>query len=114
MSTKLLKRFQSHADSAQARLDKFAVEFAKDPAHALTWGTDAFAKAAELRVYKQIIAALEGPGCTLAHIRSTMMDRVLHKSKYPAQSSSPTSNLIEQYELAACAEILSDLQYVTE
>jgi len=114
MTAKLLKRFQSQAESAQERLDKFAVEFAKDPAYALSWGTDAFAKAAELRVYKQIIAALEDGTATLENIRSTMMDRVLHKSKYPAQSSSPTSNLIEQYELAACAEVLSDLQYVTE
>lgn len=114
MSAKLLKRFQSQADSAQARLDKFAVEFAKDPAYALSWGTDAFQHAAQLRVLKQIIAALTDGDGNLENIRSTMMDRVLHKSRYPAQSTSPTSNLIEQYELAACAEILSDLQYVTE
>jgi hypothetical protein len=114
MSAKLLKRFQSQAESAQARLDKFAVDFAKDPAHALSWGTDAFARAAELRVLQQIIAALENDTATLENIRSTLMDRVLHKSKYPAQSSSPTSNLIEQYELAACAEVLSNLQYITE
>jgi hypothetical protein len=114
MSAKLLKRFQSQAESAQAHLDKFAVDFALDPAHTLSWSTSAFSRAAELRVCKQIIAALEADTATLENIRSTLMDRVLHKSKYPAQSSSPTSNLIEQYELAACAEILSDLQYVTE
>ena len=111
MSAKLLKRFQSQADSVQARLDKFAVDFAKDPAYALSWGNDTFQAAAKLRVFKQIIVALEAGDATLENIRSTMLDRVLHKSKYPAQSTSPTSNLIEQYELAACAEILSDLQY---
>ena len=110
-ATKLLTRFQSQADSAQFKLDKFAADFAKDPAHALSWGTDAFSKAAELRVLKQIIVELEAGNANLDNIRSTLMDRVLHKSKYPAQSTSPTSNLIEQYELAACAEILSDLQY---
>jgi threonine aldolase len=93
-------------------LDKFAAEFSKDPAHALSWGTGAFEKAARLRVLKQIVVALEEGHADIDNIRSTMMDRVLHKSKYPAQSSSPTSNLIEQYELAACADILSDLQYV--
>ena len=114
MSAKLIKRFQSQVDSAQARLDKFTETFAKDPAYALSWGTDAFQAAAKLRVLKQILTALDEGDATAENIRSTMMDRVLHKSKYPAQSTSPTSNLIEQYELAACAEILSDLQYVTE
>ena len=108
----LLKRFKSQADSAQASLDKFAADFAKDPAHALSWGNGAFERAAELKVVKQIIVALEDGTATLDNIRSTMMDRVLHRSKYPAQSSSPTSNLMEQYELAACAKILSDLEYM--
>ena len=111
MSAKLLKRFQNQADAAQARLDEFKVEFDKDPAYALSWGNDTFANAAKLRVLKQIIAACDNGTATVDNIRSTLMDRVLHKSKYPAQSTSPTSNLIEQYELAACAEILSDLQY---
>ncbi len=111
MSDKLLKRFQIQAEMAQESLDKFAADFTKDPAYALSWGTGAFDKAAQLRVLKQVIAALEDGTATLDNIRSTLMDRVLNKSKYPPQSTSPTSNLIEQYELAACASILSDLQY---
>lgn len=111
MTAKLLSRFQRQAEAAQARLDKFTVEFTKDPAHALTWSNDTFANAAKLRVLNQIIAACDGGTATADNIKSTLMDRVLHRSKYPAQSTSPTSNLIEQYELAACAEILSDLQY---
>ena len=113
MSASLLKRFQSHLDSTQDQLDKFAADFAKDPAHALSWGTGAFQAAAKQKVLKQIIAALNDGTATLENIRSTLMDRVLHKSKYPPQSTSPTSNLVEQYELAACAEILSDLEYIT-
>lgn len=112
--SKLLARFQRQVDSTQASLDKFAVEFAKDPAYALSWGNDTFANAAKLRVLKQIVNALEDGNGNLDNIRSTLMDRVLHRAKYPAQSTSPTSNLIEQYELAACADILGDLQYVTE
>lgn len=112
MSAQLLKRFQNQAQSCQGRMDKFMVDFHSDPAHALTWGNDTFKFAAQLKVLKQIIAALEGGEANLDNIRSTLMDRVLHRSKYPAQSTSPTSNLIEQYELAACAEILSDLQYM--
>lgn len=112
MSDKLLKRFQSQVESCQSRLDKFAQDFAKDPAYALSWGNETFSAAAKMRVLKQIVAALEDGTATLDNIRSTMMDRVLHRSKYPPQSTSPTSNLIEQYELAACAEILSDLEYI--
>lgn len=112
MSDKLLKRFQNQAESCQASLDKFTVNFAEDPAYALSWGLGAFEKAAKLRVLKQIISALEGGEANVDNIRSTLTDRVMHRAKYPPQSTSPTSNLIEQYELAACAELLSDLQYV--
>jgi hypothetical protein len=112
MSAKLLARFQSQADGVQAKLDKFMVDFHSDPAYALSWSNDTFSAAAKLRVLKQIIAALDDGTATLDNIRETMMDRVLHRSKYPPQSTSPTSNLIEQYELSACAEILSDLKYV--
>ena len=108
---RLLFRFNSQAESCQARLDKFVSKFAEDPAYALSWGTEAFQAAASLRVLKQVIGALNEEG-TLDNIRSTLTDRVMHKAKYPPQSTSPTSNLIEQYELAAYAEILSDLQYM--
>ena len=114
MNQRLLFRFNSQAETCQARLDKFTTRFAEDPAYALSWGTEAFQAAASLRVVKQILAALnsEDSKATLENIRSTLTDRVMHKAKYPPQSTSPTSNLIEQYELAACAEILSDLQYM--
>jgi Mg-chelatase subunit ChlD len=112
MSSKLLVRFQREAQGVQDRLDKFKVEFDKDPAHALTWANDTFANAAKLRILKQIIVALEDGSADVDNIRNTMMDRILHRSKYPAQSTSPTSNLIEQYELSACADIFSDLQYI--
>jgi hypothetical protein len=112
MSAKLLARFQRQVESQQAQIAKFKAELDKDPAHALTWGLDAFRSAATLKVLNQIVAALEVGDADLDNIRETLMDRVLHRSKYPAQSTSPTSNLMEQYELSACAEILSDLKYV--
>jgi len=114
MSAKLIKRFQSQVESCQDSLDKFAKEFAKDPAYALAWSNGTFQKAARLQVLKQIVNALENGDGNLDNIRSTMMDRVLSMSRNPAQSTSPTSNLIEQYELAACAEILDDMKYFTE
>lgn len=111
MSAQLLKRFQNQAAYEQDRLDKFAADFAKDPSYALSWGTDAFKSAAKLKILKQIVAALQ-EGATLDNVKDTVMDRVLNKSKYPPQSTSPTSNLMEQYELASYAEILDDLKYL--
>jgi hypothetical protein len=112
MSQKLLVRFQRQVSSQEANIAKFKAEMDKDPAHALTWGLDAFRSAATLKVLNQIVGALEAGHADVDNIKATLMDRVLHRSKYPAQSTSPTSNLMEQYELSACAEILSDLQYV--
>ena len=111
MSAKLLVRFQRRAVVQSENLTKFKLELDKDPAHALTWGLDAFRSAATLKVLNQIIAALEADTADVDNIKSTLMDRVLHRSKFPAQSTSPTSNLMEQYELSACAELLSDMKY---
>lgn len=113
MSTKMAKRIGIMAEMAQATLDKFTVEFARDPAHALNWSNGTFAAAAELKVAKMLLAAIED-GATLANIRETLTSRVLYRAKFPPQSTSPTANLIEQYELAASAEILSGLEYYTE
>lgn len=107
----LLQKFTKRVETCQERMDKFLLEFTKDPAYALSWSNNTFKDAAELRVNKQIMLALQDGDADLDNIRSTLMERVLHKSKYPPQSTSPTSNLIEQYELAVCSDILSDLQY---
>jgi hypothetical protein len=50
--------------------------------------------------------------CTLDQARDTLMDRVMNKARYPAQSTSPTSNLMEQYEAAAYAEALDELKHM--
>ena len=107
----LLAKYTRLAEAETASIEKFKRALDKDPGYALTWSLDAFAAAAKLTILNQIIAALHNEDTTAEHIRATLMDRVMHKSKYPPQSTSPTSNLIEQYELAACAEIVSELRY---
>jgi hypothetical protein len=62
-----------------------------------------------------IVAFTECKGetlCTIEQARDTLMDRVMGLARYPAQSSSPTSNLMEQYEAAAYAEALDELRYM--
>jgi hypothetical protein len=108
----LIKRLESNIQSCKESVDKFIEKLKEDPAYALSWGTGTFQTAANLKVYEMVYAALtaETP-CSVQAVKETLMDRVLHKSKYPPQSTSPCSNLMEQYELAAYAELLSDLRY---
>jgi hypothetical protein len=116
MSTKALKKFTALAEQAQVQCDKFAKSFAEDPGYALSWGNGVFQSAARLKVAKMLVYAFterEGETtCTVEQARDTLLDRVMNKARYPAQSTSPTSNLMEQYEAAAYAEALDELKYM--
>jgi hypothetical protein len=116
MSARALKRFEKLAAEAQAKCDKFAAEFAKDPAYALSWGNSVFQEAARLKVANMLVEAFsprEGAHeYTVANAVSHLTDRVMGMARYPAQSTSPTSNLMEQYEAAAYAEALDELQHM--
>jgi hypothetical protein len=110
----LTKRFQRKLDEAQSEVAAFVGKVQHDAAYALSWSNSVFQAAAKERVYKQVIVSIkdsvsEDGELDLSNIIGMVTDRVLHKAKYPAQSTSPTSNLIEQYELATWADILSDL-----
>jgi hypothetical protein len=116
MTANALKHFTEKAAHAQTQCDKFAKSFAEDPAFALTWGNSVFQHAARLRVAQMMVHAFtqrDGETmCTLDQARDTCLDRVMNKARYPAQSTSPTSNLIEQFEAAAYAEALDELKYM--
>ena len=58
MSARALKRFEKLAAEAQAKCDKFAAEFAKDPAYALSWGNSVFQEAARLKIAQMMVYAL--------------------------------------------------------
>jgi hypothetical protein len=116
MTAQALKKFTAIAEQAQKQIDKFKAELDKDPAYALSWGLSAFQSAARLKIANMLVYAFterEGETmCTLDQARDTLMDRVMNKARYPAQSTSPTSNLMEQYEAAAYAEALDELKHM--
>lgn len=115
--TPQLKKFTAMAQVAQEQCDKFSESFAKDPAHALAWGNDVFKHAARLKIANMLVYAFterEGDTvCTIEQARDTLLDRVMNKARYPAQSTSPTSNLMEQFEAAAYAEALDELKHIS-
>lgn len=111
MSEKLLKRFERNLESVNESMEKFKQDLDKDPVHALVWSTNVFKTAAEQRLLRRAILALQA-GATVEQIKKDLMKKVMHSSKYPPQSTSPTSNLMEQYELAVHAEMLNDLEFV--
>ena len=118
MSDRALKRFTSLAAKAQEQCDKFAAEFAKDPAYALSWGNSVFQEAARLKIAQMMASAFtpreDSAVITVEAAREVCLDRVMNKARWPAQSTSPTSNLMEQYEAAAYAEALDELKYISE
>jgi len=106
----IVNRFQRDLVSVQAEIAEFTQKMAVDAAYTLSWGTSVFQAAAKERVLKQVLASIEQGD----DVVDMVTDRVLSKAKSPAQSTSPTSNLIEQYELAALAEVLSAIKDVQE
>jgi hypothetical protein len=117
MSAQALKKFTAIAEQAQEQIDKFKAELDKDPAHALAWGLDAFHNAARLRVAKMLVYGFTPTGGSPVYTVDQAVDfltyRIMDKARWPAQSTSPTSNLMEQYEAAAYAEALDELRYMS-
>lgn len=109
MTQKLLAKYQREIDTVVTGLQDFKTKFDQAPAYAFSWSDGAFKAAAKLNVLQDVVSLLQD-GESAQSIRDYLLDSVLHGSKYPAQSTSPTSNLIEQYTLAARAAILSDLR----
>jgi hypothetical protein len=108
----LLERFQQQAQYETATIDKFKQELDQDAAYALSWGDNVFRAAAKLQVVNEIINSLKD-NATGEDIRASLMERVMHGTRFPSNSSSPTRNLVEQYTLSVCAEIVDDLRRYT-
>lgn len=108
---KLAVKFTRIVETSRSQLDKFEESFAKDPAYAFSWSDKSFQAAARIKVMTMVADVLTREDTTAEGIRRYLMDGVMHRAKYPAQSTSPASNLMEQYEMAAYAEALSMLQY---
>ena len=103
--------FVDMAAKAKAKLDAFAIKFTKDPSHTLTWSDSTFQDAARYSVFSTIA---ESPICgyEVQDAKNVLSQQIVGLSRNPAQSTSPTSNLMKQYELAAWTEALEAYDYL--
>lgn len=112
----IIRRLNNRIEGFEATLEKFQEKLKEDPVHALSWGLDAYKAAPALRIHKEVLLALsnEEKPADVNKVTAYLTRQVLQKSKYPPQSTSPTSNLIDQYELAALSELVECLTDLTE
>ena len=99
------RRVASRIENSQVTIDRFRHQIINDePAHAFDWADDAMKAAASHKVFKAIeeLAKSLDLGC----LETSATNEVLRRSRYPQHSTSPVSNAMYQYELAAWSEAL--------
>lgn len=117
---KLLERVNSDIESADRALEKFRQKLETDPAYALEWSLSSFEYAATRQVALQVKTWIENlqnqveeKGYTEDHCYSLMKAEAtkvaIQKATRMAQSTSPTSNLIEDFTRAAWAKSVDSI-----
>lgn len=116
----MTKTLKDHKDTLEYQLDysrrqveRWQGDFAKDPAHALVWATPAFEHAAAAKVYQLVLGGADrlaekadyDDAAVVAALLEYARDRMVEKAQNPPFSTSPTSNLMDQYEGKAWARV---------
>lgn len=97
--------------SANDTLAKFQQKLADDPAYAFSWASDAMTAAAKLKVANVVLASIEKfPELTIEMVRKEAATQMRRAARYPARSTSPVSNVMEQEIGAAWAELFDTLE----
>lgn len=95
--------------SLETILTKFTERLGKDAHHAFRWADDAVRAAAKLSVIRDVLSfqsRLDSNEWTSAQMIAYLREKVMNRAKWPAHSTSPISNLAEEYETAAWAEMV--------
>tara|TARA_R110000851_G_scaffold50352_1_gene120299 strand:- start:343 stop:954 length:612 start_codon:yes stop_codon:yes gene_type:complete len=100
---------QREIDNHTKMSAKFAEEYAKNPLHAMSWSGEYFTHAAAYTVAMTVKSMFEG-GVSVTDILGEAMREVMQKAKYPANSTSPTSNLCDTTVLATWTKVAEMLQ----
>lgn len=103
--TRFTKRLQQDIASADDSRDRFIERLMGDASYALSWSRDEFKTQAKGSVAREILNRLLKDNRPLEAIYKYSVDQALRVAKFPPQSTSPTSNLMEQNMGAAWADI---------
>jgi hypothetical protein len=109
------QRLARAANWAQGVLEKheemtadLTERFTKDPAYAMSWGMEYFQHAADYSVAKDLKSMFEH-GVNVQSMLNDFNRALRHKASYPARSSSPVSNLMDQETLRALTKVVGYL-----
>jgi hypothetical protein len=104
---------KAHLHKEMARAEKALKAHAdmleKSPVHAFEWADAAFAAAARKNVIEQAFIHLTSAN-PIERLKNIATDRTLRGARYPARSTSASSNIMAQETSAAWAEIFEILQ----
>ena len=98
---------RSQKANAEAQLKDFSAKVAKNPSYALEWAQDEFKASATLDVTSTVLHWFSHEPLSLEDITRNLLDSLL-RSATPGESTSPCSNLIHAYRVAAKAELLRE------
>lgn len=100
--------------SLEKDFTKFAHELAADPAYALAWSNDKFAQAGELAISQWTRVKLIEGNSSPAQLVEYMTEQVMNAAKYPKQSTSQPSNMMEHSRTAAMVVMIEKLQRLVD
>lgn len=88
---------------------KFAENFAKNPHQTMTWATELFEVAGKHHVASWVKVMVE-EGFSIEDMTKEAKRELMHYSRYVSRSTSPSSNLTEDYTRAAWAKVVGYLE----
>ncbi len=108
---KFIEKLNREVRKCNATLEEWKENFEKDPAYAFKWGSEAVEASARVTIYSRVLASLTGEEAkSLELVAKIATANVMQAARFPAQSTSPMSNLVSQYELGAWARIVEWLE----
>ena len=95
-------------------MEKYNEDFSKDPMHALSWSNDVFEHSAKAKVAcefaTRILSSENDIDLQISSMKEYCEYKLMSLAKYVSRSTSPTSNLCEEYTRAAYAVVFELLK----
>lgn len=112
---------ENQINNAETALRVWEKQFKSNPVYALKWSKETFQNAALIQEFKLQIEAIDwyinqpdefSDDLAFKEIRTLLQNGVNLLASKEENSSSPTHNLIDRYQLKAQASILKMIQYI--